>query len=63
MLSAKSRNNCAECRSVLMCKSASRLSAISQVSLWTRAMAQIPISTTKMPLKNSNPATARSTCR
>src|SRR5450631_2798818 len=62
-LSAKSRKNWAERRSVLMWKRARRLSAYSQTSLCTSASAHSPISTTKQPLKNSNMATARSTRR
>src|SRR5258708_3834194 len=46
-----------------MWKSARRLSAYNQTSLWTRRGAKKPISITKVPLKNSNRATARSTCR
>src|SRR5579862_1199806 len=46
-----------------MWSSTSRLSAISQVSLWTRANAHIPIRTTTIPLKHSKPATVRRTRR
>src|SRR5437588_11163277 len=59
-LSAKSRKTCAECRSVLMCNKDSRLSAITQTSLWTRSTALKPINKTKIPLMTSKEATARS---
>ncbi len=58
--SAKSRKTCAECRSVLMCNRASRLSAITQASLCTSRMALSPINRTKRPLVNSKEATSRS---